>query len=135
MNEINSYPSDDEDLDQIPTDKAGGGVVLSLNNNENETKDSARPTSSTPLNPNIEYSGNTKHSRTTYKINLILLLVSFWFSMALTSWGAIQKGGNIANPSVGVVSSWMIIASQWLMYLLYLWTLLAPRLFPDRDFS
>lgn len=125
---------DDEDLDQIPTDKAGGGVVLSLNN-ENETKDSARPTASTPLNPNIDDSGNTKHSRTTYKINLILLLVSFWFSMALTSWGAIQNGGNIANPSVGVVSSWMIIASQWVMYLMYLWTLLAPKLFPDRDFS
>ena len=55
--------------------------------------------------------------------------------MALTSWGAIEKNGDIANPNVGEASMWMLIVSQWVALLLYLWTLVAPRLFPDRDFS
>jgi len=55
--------------------------------------------------------------------------------MALTSWGAIEKNGDIANPNVGEASMWMLIVAQWVALLLYLWTLVAPRLFPDRDFT
>ena len=71
----------------------------------------------------------------TWKLNIVLGLVSCFFAMALTSWGTIESGGDAANPDVGRVSMWIIIASQWLALLLYLWTLTAPRLFPDRDFS
>mmetsp|Transcript_33257 Transcript_33257/g.48880 ORF Transcript_33257/g.48880 Transcript_33257/m.48880 type:complete len:485 (+) Transcript_33257:113-1567(+) len=70
-----------------------------------------------------------------WKLNLILVLVSCFFAMSLTGWGAIGAGGNAANPEVSKVSMWMIIASQWLMMLLYMWTVVAPRLLPDRDFS
>ena len=70
-----------------------------------------------------------------WKLNLVLGAVSCWFSMALTSWGSIESGGDAANPQIGNVSMWMIISSQWFALTLYLWTLIAPRLFPDRDFS
>ena len=70
-----------------------------------------------------------------WKLNLVLGAVSCWFSMALTAWGSIQSGGDAANPQIGEVSMWMIISSQWFALTLYLWTLVAPRLFPDRDFS
>ena len=70
-----------------------------------------------------------------WKLNLVLALISCWFAMAVTSWGSIESGGDRANPEVGKVSMWMLIASQWLFMALYLWTLVAPRLFPDRDFS
>jgi serine incorporator 1/3 len=70
-----------------------------------------------------------------WKLNLVLGILSCWVAMALTSWGGIQTGGNVANPDVGRVSMWMIIASQWIVLLLYLWSLVAPRLFPDRDFA
>jgi hypothetical protein len=70
-----------------------------------------------------------------WKLNLVLGTVSCWFSMALTSWGSIESGGDAANPQVGEVSMWMIIASQWIALTFYLWTLVAPRLFPDRDFA
>ena len=70
-----------------------------------------------------------------WKLNLILTTVCCWYAMSLTSWGSIEDGGNSANPSAGRISMWMIIASQWLMYLMYLWTLSASRLLPDRDFS
>jgi serine incorporator 1/3 len=70
-----------------------------------------------------------------WKLNVVLALISCWFAMAVTSWGSIDTGGDRANPEVGKVSMWMLIASQWLFMVLYLWTLVAPRLFPDRDFS
>jgi len=71
----------------------------------------------------------------TWMINIILALISCWFGMALTSWGSISSGGTVVNPTVGKVSMWMIMAWQWLALCLYLWTLVAPKIFPDRDFS
>ncbi len=70
-----------------------------------------------------------------WKLNIALAIVACWFSMALTGWGSIQADGNVANPQVGKVNMWIIITSQWIALLLYAWTLAAPRLFPDRDFS
>lgn len=71
----------------------------------------------------------------TWMINVILALISCWFGMALTSWGSISSGGTVANPTVGKVSMWMIMVWQWLALALYLWTLIAPKLFPNWDFS
>jgi hypothetical protein len=55
--------------------------------------------------------------------------------MTLTGWGSVDKRGDMANPDVGQVSMWMLIVSQWIAMLLYLWTLVAPKIFPNRDFS
>lgn len=72
---------------------------------------------------------------TSWKMNIVLAFICCWFAMVLTSWGQIQSGGSVANPLSGKASMWMVISSQWLILLLYLWTLVAPKLFPDRDFS
>ena len=37
--------------------------------------------------------------------------------------------------NVGWTSVWVKIASQWVTVALYCWTLVAPLLFPDRDFA
>ena len=70
-----------------------------------------------------------------WKLNFILAVVTCWYAMALTGWGSIKSGGSVANPDVGRTSMWMIIASQWIVLVLYVWTLVAPRLCPNRDFS
>jgi hypothetical protein len=70
-----------------------------------------------------------------WKMNAILALICCWYAMALTGWGTIERRGSIANPDVSEVSMWMLIASQWIALLFYLWTLVAPSLFPGRDFS
>ena len=70
-----------------------------------------------------------------WKLNAVLALICCWYAMALTGWGAIEKRGDIANPDVGEVSMWMLIASQWIALLLYLWSLVAPSICPNRDFS
>jgi heme/copper-type cytochrome/quinol oxidase subunit 2 len=70
-----------------------------------------------------------------WKLNIVLAMLAMWYACVLTSWGNIKEGGEAANPSAGKVSMWMMAVSQWLALLLYIWTLMAPRLFPDRDFS
>lgn len=92
---------------------------------------------STSDNEEGETASNTAENKSrpvSWKLNLILAVISCWIAMALTGWGAIEAGGSLSNPDVSRFSMWMIIASQWIMFLLYAWSLSAPRLFPDRDF-
>jgi serine incorporator 1/3 len=76
-----------------------------------------------------------------WKLNVVLVLISCWVAASLTGWGMINggvdEGGEhtAANPLVGKFNMGMIAISQNLAVLLYIWTLLAPRLFPDRVFS
>jgi len=70
-----------------------------------------------------------------WKLNIALATVTCWFSVALTDFGLIQADGIVVNPQIGEVNMWIIIGSQWCALLLYTWTLIAPRVFPDRDFS
>jgi hypothetical protein len=83
------------------------------------------------------------HHSEIWKLNAILTLISCWIAMSLTGWGSIadtieEEGVSThtaANPEIGKLNMVMIALSQWMALLLYAWTLLAPRLFPDRDFS
>jgi len=76
-----------------------------------------------------------------WKLNVVLSLISCWVAASLTGWGSIQGGiGNegahtAANPQVGEMNMIMITISQWIALVLYSWTLIAPKLYPDRDFS
>ena len=70
-----------------------------------------------------------------WKLNLVLVLLSCWYAMVLTSWGTITNNGSPANPSAGETSMWMMMTAQWIALALYSWSLVAPRLFPDRDFT
>jgi hypothetical protein len=82
-----------------------------------------------------------------WRLNGVLATVCCWTAVVLTEWGAVStsnrgagnanttESGLVANPGAGLVAMWMVIASQWIVMLLYLWTLAAPRLFPGRDFS
>jgi serine incorporator 1/3 len=75
-------------------------------------------------------------SSNAWKLNVALAVVSCWCAMTLTQWGVVEANdGTIAHRNVGHISMWVIIGSQWFVMTLYLWTLIAPRLFPNRDFS
>merc|ERR1711939_1030923 len=69
------------------------------------------------------------------KFNLVMVVASMYLGMIISNWGAIREGGTITNASAGSSSMWISISSQWITMGLYLWTLVAPRLFPDRDFG
>jgi len=70
-----------------------------------------------------------------WKLNAVMCLISCWVAMTLTGWGTLGDQGEAANPTMGRVNMAILGVSQWLAISLYIWTLLAPRLFPDRDFN
>ena len=74
-----------------------------------------------------------------WKLNIVMALISCWIAMTLTGWGIIEELDsnqvNMANPTASRVNMAIIGISQWLAIGLYIWTLAAPRLFPDRDFT
>jgi serine incorporator 1/3 len=83
-------------------------------------------------------SGRSSYGTNVWKLNVVMALISCFVAMTLTGWGNIERideHSNAANPTVGRVNMAMIGISQWTCIMLYVWTLLAPRLFPDRDFS
>lgn len=74
-----------------------------------------------------------------WKLNVVLVTICCFVAMILTGWGTVleldESASHLANPTAGRVNMAMIGVSQWMAMGLYIWTLLAPRLFPDRDFS
>lgn len=104
-----------------------------------------RPTTGLVMNQSTdnfnEDTFNRSAGSTIWKLNVVLILICCWVSCSLTGWGSISggvgEGGDhtAANPLVGKFNMAMIGFSQNLAVVLYLWTLLAPRLFPDRVFS
>lgn len=64
--------------------------------------------------------------------HLIFALASMYIAMLMTGWGVGAEEKDLLD--VGWVSVWVKIVSQWLTAALYLWTLIAPALFPDRVF-
>lgn len=73
-----------------------------------------------------------------WKLNVVMALISCYVAMILTNWGTVNgldENHNAANPTVGRINMAILGVSQWMAIGLYSWTLIAPRLFPDRDFS
>lgn len=77
-----------------------------------------------------------------WKLNVVMALICCFVAMTLTGWGTLERidenddaNYHMANPTVGRFNMAMIGISQWCVILLYVWTLTAPVLFPDRDFS
>lgn len=66
--------------------------------------------------------------------HFIYFLASLYIMMMLTKWYSPQ-GSKLEEFQRSVSSVWVKMVSCWLGFVLYLWTLLAPICFPDRDFS
>ncbi len=69
------------------------------------------------------------------QVSVVFLLISGYFAMILTNWATLQTATSISNPKTGRAAMWIQAAGQWIAVVIYLWSLLAPKLFPDRDFS
>lgn len=65
--------------------------------------------------------------------HFIMTLASLYSGMLLTSWTSVLTDAPVA--SAGVRTLWVNILTQWGVFTLYLWTLIAPVVFPDRDFG
>ncbi len=65
--------------------------------------------------------------------HLIFALASMYIGMLMTGWGTGAEEKDLMD--VGWASVCVKIGAQWLTGVLYVWTLVAPMLFPDRDFA
>lgn len=66
--------------------------------------------------------------------HFIFLLASLYIMMMLTNWYSPQ-GSKLVDFQQTVGSVWVKMVSCWLGFAIYLWTLLVPFCFPNRDFS
>ncbi|KAK8971007.1 hypothetical protein KSP40_PGU020020 [Platanthera guangdongensis] len=65
--------------------------------------------------------------------HLIFALASMYSAMLLTGWSS-PTAGSSERVNVGWTSVWIRICTQWATAALYLWTLVAPLILPDREF-
>lgn len=107
------------------------GIVTNADANDETNEETAEQSSS----PTDAATSSPRGAGVSWKLNVVLAMIACWTAMALTGWGTIEAGGTAANPDVSRVSMWMLIASQWLVYVLYFWSLMAPKLLPNREFS
>jgi len=77
-----------------------------------------------------------------YSVRFFLVMSScaIYLAMLLTAWSspdeADETGGDVGNAyNLSEESYWIMLSSMWVTELLYLWTLMAPCLFPDREFD
>lgn len=85
----------------------------------------------------------TPHDLEVYQTNsyiyfhIIFVFASFYLAMLLTDWGstAARQQGTFIDFRGGDVSMWIKVATSWIAIFVYNWTLIAPKVFPDRDFS
>uniref|UniRef100_A0A915BSY6 Serine incorporator 3 n=2 Tax=Ascarididae TaxID=6250 RepID=A0A915BSY6_PARUN len=60
-------------------------------------------------------------------------LASLYVMMTLTSW--YKPDNDLRHLNSNMAAVWVKIVSSWLCLIIYSWTLAAPAIFPDRDFS
>ncbi|ETI51005.1 hypothetical protein, variant 1 [Phytophthora nicotianae CJ01A1] len=66
-----------------------------------------------------------------YQFHVLMVLASLYMAMVLTNWGSFD--GSSSNDDE-IVTMWVKAVSQWVASGLFLWTLVAPAVFPNRDF-
>ncbi|RYG55152.1 hypothetical protein EON66_05970 [archaeon] len=64
---------------------------------------------------------------------VILLLAAMYMSPVLTNW--VTDPSDVAASRNSFATMWVNIATQWATIILYTWTLIAPKLCTNRDFS
>jgi len=65
---------------------------------------------------------------------LVLSICSLYMSMLLTDWGDAEDL-NLEHALVSSTTMWVQLVTEWLTFAMYTWFLIAPYLFPDRDFN
>ncbi|TYH27024.1 hypothetical protein ES288_A02G036500v1 [Gossypium darwinii] len=64
--------------------------------------------------------------------HLIFALASMYSAMLLSGWTSSSDSSDLVD--VGWTSVWVRICTEWVTAALYIWTLVAPLIIPDREF-
>ncbi|GLE04874.1 hypothetical protein PINS_up013855 [Pythium insidiosum] len=67
-----------------------------------------------------------------HQFHVLMVLSSLYMAMVITNWGS---SNGIDNVNDQAATMWVKAASQWAAAAVFLWTLVAPTVLPDRDFG
>jgi hypothetical protein len=72
----------------------------------------------------------------TILFHVLMMFACMYYSVLMTNWG----DAHIDDDSSDIFSSntlnyWIKISAHWACFLIYIFSLVGPLLFPDRDFS
>jgi len=88
-----------------------------------------------------EGSNDDEATETTYNytfFHISFALAAMYLAMVITNWQTVSKTNQNQQNGIqvdqGMISVWVKLVSGWITIGLYGWTLLAPVLFPDRQF-
>ncbi|MQL73794.1 hypothetical protein Taro_006184 [Colocasia esculenta] len=109
-------------LSPASSPKAGSKKPLLSSSEIEEGKGESKEKESRP----VSYSYTFYH--------LIFALASMYSAMLLTGWTS-SSSGNIDLIDVGWTSVWVRICTEWATAALYVWSLVAPLILPDREFA
>ncbi|KAG1704144.1 hypothetical protein DVH05_006155 [Phytophthora capsici] len=105
----------------------GGVVVVDLHPLQNSTCSKSETVAPAPIT--VEIVQPTRQlAPERWQFYSMMCLAGLYMAMVLTDWDS-------AKGSSSDVSMWVKIIAQWLTILLFSWTLVAPKLCPNRDFS
>jgi len=62
-------------------------------------------------------------------------LAVMYLSMVLTNWVLVNESSDTFSVQASISPAWVKISSSWVTLILYLWTLIAPFIFPNRAFN
>ena len=115
-----------EDVGNTIDPELGVELVPSDDEEKNEDKSTEAPPAPIDCLDGGDRAGAT--------FNLIMALAACYVACTVANWGAsTHQNEGVDKPLAGTASMWMQVASQWVMFLTYEWTLVAPLIFPDRD--
>jgi len=64
-----------------------------------------------------------------------MFMMSIYYCMLLSNWNVIGENESVQTLTQTWTSFWIKLFTLLLSGLLYLWVLIAPILFPDREFD
>ena len=65
-------------------------------------------------------------------VSLIFILGTCYYSMVLTNWATLQSDFQMGNSQVGSEAMWLQGSASWICFLMYIWAILAPMIWPEK---
>jgi hypothetical protein len=65
-------------------------------------------------------------------VSVIFILGSCYYAMVLTNWSTLQANYNMGNAQIGKEAMWLQGSAALLCFLMYIWAIMAPMIWPER---
>ena len=113
-------------------------IFLRLTMSDRVTLTEAEMTENGGQGPNSSNGDDDEREGVTYNwslFHIMFTLATMYLMMTLTNWYSPGDTQGIETISANMAAVWVKAISAWLCFGIYMWTLLAPVVLPDRDFS